>query len=114
MASSRSCRCPVQRSIGLADVVGGSHYFIITATNFPYLVMQTESHRASPESDAPAMLNPNTYVHLGHVDADVHEALLTNTLKHEIEQAVRSYLEQTQRRYPISLVFDMSHLQQPH
>ena len=53
------------------------------------------------------MLIPNRLMHLGTADADVHEALLYNTLKFELEQAIRSYLQQTQRSFPISLIFYM-------
>ena len=54
------------------------------------------------------MLMPNVDVHMGLVHSEAHEGVLLNTLKHELEEAVRAYLHQTQRAFPISLVFDMS------
>lgn len=92
MVTSRLCRCSVQRAIGLSDVIGYNQCFIITVTNFPYLLVETESQRTSLETEVPAMLNSNTYVHLGHIDPEAHEVLLSDTLKHEMKQAVRSVI----------------------
>ena len=45
---------------------------------------------------------------LGLEQSEADEGVLLNTLKHDLEAAVRAYLHRTQRAYPITLVFDIS------
>ena len=47
-------------------------------------------------------------VHMGLEQSEAHKGVLLNTLKRDLEEAVRAYLHRTQRAYPISLVFDIS------
>ncbi len=54
------------------------------------------------------MLIPSIAVHFGIAYTDEHERLLYNTLKFEIQEAIRTYLQRTRRASPIHLIFDLS------
>ncbi|CAF5048442.1 unnamed protein product, partial [Rotaria sp. Silwood1] len=57
------------------------------------------------------MLIPNLPMHIGRAQTEEHETILYNTLRFELEECVRAYLQRTQRLYPINLVFDLSNVQ---
>jgi hypothetical protein len=59
------------------------------------------------------MLIPGVPIHFGTADTDVHERLLYNTLRFELQEAIRAYLHRTRRLYPINFVFDMSAIEPP-
>ena len=100
MASSR--RHPLRCICKPPSLLTTNRFFMITLTNFPHILNQTELyHRSALESSS--MMNDLN-------DDNTREAILYNTLKHQLEQALRSYLEQTSELYPISLVFDMRDL----
>lgn len=100
MASSRRfpshCICPPP------SLLTTNRFFMITLTNFPHILDQTESYHRSTIESLSIIDDPN--------DDNTREAILYNTLKHQLEQALRSYLEQTSELYPISLVIDMRDL----
>jgi hypothetical protein len=54
------------------------------------------------------MLIPAIAVHFGSVYTEEHERLLYNTLKFQLQEAIRTYLQRTQQPTPIHLIFDMS------
>lgn len=56
------------------------------------------------------MLIPDIMIHFGTSHSDEHERLLYNTMKYQIQQSIRAYLQRTRRRYPIYFIFDMSDL----
>lgn len=58
------------------------------------------------------MLIPNVPVHFGAVQSEEHERLLYNTLRFQLHQIIRTYLQQTRRVHPIYLAFDLSNIEQ--
>ncbi|CAF3196016.1 unnamed protein product [Rotaria sp. Silwood2] len=96
-----------QRSASVPD-----RQFIIILTNNPDLLRQTR--RFQPEELQQrlrvGMLSPNTAIHFGIAHTEEHEILLYNTLRFELEECIRAYLQRTQRLYPINLVFNLSNL----
>jgi hypothetical protein len=54
------------------------------------------------------MLIPGVLVHFSQQHTSEHERLLYNTVRFQIEEIIREYLQRTQRPYPIYLIFDMS------
>ncbi|CAF4498142.1 unnamed protein product, partial [Rotaria sp. Silwood2] len=54
------------------------------------------------------MLVPNERIHFGLAHSEEHELILYNTLRFELEECIRAYLQRTQRLYPINLVFNLS------
>ena len=59
-----------------------------------------------------AIFIPNTPMRIGIDGSERYERFLYTTLRFELEESVRAYLQQTQRLYPINLVFDLSHISQ--
>ncbi len=51
---------------------------------------------------------PGVVVHFGTSHTDEHERLLYNTIRFQIQEIIREYLQRTRRTYPIYLLFDMS------
>ena len=91
----------------------GNRHFTITLTNFPRLLTRTARYHAPHRSEMTTITCPRTTTQLDALDEDTREAVLYNKLRYEFEQALRSYLEQTEQMYPISLVFDMSDMELP-
>ncbi|CAF3704623.1 unnamed protein product [Rotaria sp. Silwood1] len=94
----------------------GHQYFIITLTNYPNLLQHTQTYQHSPNHEweqrrRGGMLIPNLPMHIGRAQTEEHETILYNTLRFELEECVRAYLQRTQRLYPINLVFDLSNVQ---
>lgn len=75
-------------------------HFLITMTNSPQFLARSEQYRRDELNLIEMLDDPN--------DTNAREAALYNTLKQQCQQALRSYLEQTEKQYPITLVFDMS------
>ncbi len=50
---------------------------------------------------------PGVSVHFGTSHPEDQEQLLYNTLRFRIQRLIQDYIQQTQRVYPIYLVFDM-------
>lgn len=99
MASNRRCKndqLPSLRS---------NRYFLITMTNFPWLLNRS-ARRHPPHAFQQSV---TAELQAGHIAS--REALLYNTLKYRLEQALRSYLEQTEQMRPISLIVDMTDMQ---
>ncbi|CAF3831688.1 unnamed protein product [Rotaria sp. Silwood1] len=95
----------------------GNQYFIITVTNYPNLLRQTPTYQESPNQQWQQWLRdgiPITNVpsHFSRATTEEHEIILYNTLRFELEECIRAYLQRTGRLYPINLVFDFSHVQQ--
>ena len=103
-----SFRCyPVRWLQQQAATPTANGYFMITLTNYPRFLARSEQYHTPPRDELPVILEPNTLVHFGAMDSNTRELLLYNTVKYEFEQALRSYLEQTERLYPLSMIFDM-------
>ncbi|CAF3104492.1 unnamed protein product [Rotaria sp. Silwood2] len=58
------------------------------------------------------MFVPNIPIHVGIAHIEEHETILYNTLRFELEESIRAYLQRTRRSYPINLVFDFSNIHQ--
>ena len=43
--------------------------------------------------------------------SEEHERYLYNTLRFDLQETIRAYLQRTRQSYPISLVFDMSDIE---
>ncbi|CAF1502334.1 unnamed protein product [Rotaria sordida] len=43
-------------------------------------------------------------------DSDQYETILYNTLRFELEECIRAYLQRTHRLFPISLIIDLSNI----
>lgn len=86
---------------------------MVTATNFPNFLARADRYQTPRITVIPNMESPDARAQLAALDSEVNESILYNTLKHDIEKAVRTYLEQTENLYPISLVFDLSDLKLP-
>lgn len=53
------------------------------------------------------MLLPGVVVHFGGDYSDEHEQLLYNTVRFQLQEVIRAYLDRARRPYPIHLLFDM-------
>ena len=104
MASSR--RHPTRCLSTPPCVLTTNRYFLITITNFPYFLTRSAPYHEADLEHTLALDDPN--------DPNAREAILYNTLKHQFEQALRSYFEQTEKRYPMTIVFDMRDMSLPH
>ena len=109
MASSR----PNQRRCqnGQRPVLASNRYFLITMTNFPDLLNRTARRHPPHAFQLSAASGPRTMAELRVLDNAARETVLYNTLKYELEQALRSYLEQTEQMCPISLIIDLTNMQ---
>lgn len=108
MASSR---CFLPNWFGVdPSILQDQRYFMITVTNFPNFLARTDRYQTPRISVIPKIERPNMRAQFAALDSEVSESILYNTLKNDIEKALRTYLEQTEQLYPISLVFDMSDL----
>ncbi|CAF2806169.1 unnamed protein product [Rotaria sp. Silwood2] len=88
-------------------------YFLITITNFPNLLNRTQVYQQPSNNELQqrlrgGMLVPNERIHFGLAHSEEHELILYNTLRFELEECIRAYLQRTQRLYPINLVFNLS------
>ncbi|CAF2793140.1 unnamed protein product [Rotaria sp. Silwood2] len=97
--------------------ISENQYFLITVTNFPNLLHRTQSYQQVPNNELQqrirdGMLVPNAAIHFGRAQTEEHELLLYNTLRFELEECIRAYLQRTQRPYPINLVIDLSQIDQ--
>ncbi|CAF3726623.1 unnamed protein product [Rotaria sp. Silwood1] len=100
-----------------STTISEHRYFLITVTNFPNLLNRTQSYQQQQNNELQqrlrvGMLAPNAAIHFGMAHTEEHELLLYNTLRFELEECIRAYLQRTQRLYPINLVFDLSHMDQ--
>ncbi|CAF4064054.1 unnamed protein product [Rotaria sp. Silwood2] len=100
-----------------STTVSENQYFLITITNYPNLLNRTQSYQQQPNNELQqrlrvGMLAPNAAIHFGIAHTEEHEILLYNTLRFELEECIRAYLQRTQRLYPINLVFDLTHINQ--
>lgn len=87
-------------------------YFLITVTNCPTLLERTRQYQQPHDARCQAnMLVPYVLNHLGVTHSDSYERLLYNTMRGELERMLRVYLRRTERRHPISLVFDLSSME---
>ncbi|CAF1366076.1 unnamed protein product [Rotaria sordida] len=94
-----------------------NQHFLITITNYPNLLQRTQDFQQSPNQQwqqrfRGGMLIPNVPIHFGMAHTTEHETILYNTLRFELEESIRAYLQRTRRSYPISLVFDFSNMDQ--
>ncbi|CAF1457023.1 unnamed protein product [Rotaria sordida] len=71
-------------------IVTGNQYFLITITNYPNLLQRTLQYQQSPNQQ--------------------YETILYNTLRFELEECIRAYLQRTHRLFPISLIIDLSNI----
>ncbi|CAF1237316.1 unnamed protein product [Rotaria sp. Silwood1] len=87
--------------------------FIFVLTNNPDLLRGTRAFQTQEweQRRRGGMLIPNRPMHIGRAQTEEHETILYNTLRFELEECVRAYLQRTQRLYPINLVFDLSNVQ---
>ncbi|CAF2898988.1 unnamed protein product [Rotaria sp. Silwood2] len=92
-------------------------YFIITLTNFPNLLRRTSTFQQAPNQQWQQYLRDGTLTQVAathfntiHTE-EQHEAILYNTLRFELEECVRAYLQRTGRLYPINLIFGFSHIE---
>lgn len=113
-------------------------YFIVTITNFPYLLERTRVCQAVNEVNDPPP--PPAHPPLGANEApgqhddddqgnhgsnvqtvmpplsilpfpfDAHEQILYDGLQYELREAIRAYLQRTARPYPIYMAIDLSNL----
>ena len=97
MASAR--RHPPRCAVEPPSVFTTRRYFLLTITNYPDFLALSEPYQDSVLEHASMLDHPN--------DANAREVLLQNTLKHQLEQALRSYFEQTEMPFPMTLIFDM-------
>lgn len=108
MASSR---CYLPNWLGVhPSILEANRYFMITLTNFPDFLDRTDRYQTRQISVVPNCEGPNLRAQLAALDSEVRESILYNTLKYEFQQTLRTYLEQTEKAFPISLVFDMTDL----
>lgn len=105
MASYRRCKN------GHLPLLRSNRYFMISMTNFPELLGRTARRHPPHAFQQSTMAGPNAMAELRTMDSATREAILYNTLKYEFEQALRSYLEQTEQMCPISLIMDMTNMQ---
>ena len=107
MASSRR-----QRLTDHARPTDEARYFLITVTNCPTLLERTQQYQQPQHARCQDnMLVPHVLDHLGVTHADSYERLLYNTMRGELQGTLRAYLQRTERRHPISLVFDLSSME---
>ena len=102
-----------------------NHYFIVTMSNFPYLLERTRQYQmveevidpppaAMPVDDdevaphAAAVAEP--WLSTLQVPLDAHEQILYDGLVYDLRDAIRAYLQRTARPYPVHMVIDMSDL----
>ncbi|CAF4624308.1 unnamed protein product [Rotaria sp. Silwood2] len=112
MASSNQPELYVQPATATRN-----QYFLITITNYPNLLQRTQHYQQSPNQQwqqrlRGGMLVPNIPIHFGLAHTEEHETILYNTLRFELEESIRAYLQRTRRLYPINLVFDLSNIEQ--
>ena len=104
-------RNPRRCKNGQLPVLRSNRYFLVTMTNFPELLDRTARRHPPHAFQQSTMAGPHAMAELRAVDSATREAMLYNTLKYELEQALRSYLEQTEQMRPISLIVDMTNMQ---
>ncbi|CAF4390187.1 unnamed protein product, partial [Rotaria magnacalcarata] len=91
-----------------------SRYFLITMTNYPNALLRTQQHQEPPihvlrndyqyiQQYRGTILIPNTSIRIGIDVSEHYERFLYTTLRFELEESIRTYLERTQRLYPINL-----------
>lgn len=90
------------------SILQENRYFMITITNFPNFLTRTDRYQTPRTSVIPNIDSPAVRARFEALDGEIRESILYNTLKYEFEQALRTYLEQTEELYPISLVFDLT------
>ncbi|CAF3104638.1 unnamed protein product [Rotaria sp. Silwood2] len=103
--------------IHMQSTITENQYFLITITNYPNLLHRTQQYQQSPNQQwqqrlQDGMLVPNIPIHFGIAHTEEHETILYNTLRFELEECIRAYLQRTPRLYPINLVFDLSNMEQ--
>ncbi|CAF2104341.1 unnamed protein product [Rotaria magnacalcarata] len=92
-------------------------YFMITLTNFPTLLEHTTQYQQPSDERyiqqrSDAIVIPNRPIRIGIDDSEEHERFLYTTLRFEIEESIRAYLQRTHRSFPITMVFDLSNINQ--
>ncbi|CAF1681784.1 unnamed protein product [Rotaria magnacalcarata] len=94
-----------------------SRYFLITMTNYPNVLLRTQQYQEPPiqqymQHYRGAIFIPNTSFRIGIDGSEQYERFLYTTLRFELEESIRTYLQRTQRLYPVNLVFDLSNINQ--
>ncbi|CAF3694563.1 unnamed protein product [Rotaria socialis] len=94
-----------------------SRYFLITMTNYPNVLLRTQQYQEPPiqqyiQHYRGAIFIPNTSIRIGIDGSEQYERFLYTTLRFELEESIRTYLQRTQRLYPVNLVFDLSNINQ--
>ncbi|CAF4479778.1 unnamed protein product [Rotaria magnacalcarata] len=94
-----------------------SRYFLITMTNYPNVLLRTQQYQEPPiqqyiQQYRGAIFIPNTSIRIGIDGSEHYEGFLYTILRFELEESIRTYLQRTQRLYPINLVFDLSNINQ--
>ncbi|CAF1398158.1 unnamed protein product [Rotaria sordida] len=84
-------------------------YFVITITNYPNLLQHTQHFQQLPNQQwqqhlRGGMLSPNVPIHFGIPHTEEHETILYNTLRFELEECIKAYLQRTGRSYPINYI----------
>ncbi|CAF5226792.1 unnamed protein product, partial [Rotaria magnacalcarata] len=77
-----------------------SRYFLITMTNYSSALLRTQQYQEPPiqhyiRQYRGALLIPNTSIRIGIDGSEHYERFLYTTLRFELEESIRTYLQRT-------------------